>query len=162
MVYSVSINPTRESQVNDAFCLTSQIHLIEQLFMSDPGFSPILLQWISQIDTWKYVDLSDPLAVNMVHLDPKQQLLLDGWFVLVTPLKKQHWHSEDLTAGQVFTGSHQLFAGSSGKIPFPLNSRFSPSITNLMEKSRLCVIMPFANMLQLHSWLICQPGMLSY
>ena len=100
MVCPTSITPTGQSQVNDAFCLTSQNHLIKQLFVSGPGFSPVPLKPISQIDTWKYVALSDPLAATMVHLDPKQ-LLLDGWFVLATPMKKQHWHSEDLTAGQV-------------------------------------------------------------
>lgn len=39
----------------------------------------------------------------------KQQLLLDGQLILATPLKKQHWHTEDVTAGQVFTDANNLF-----------------------------------------------------
>lgn len=83
--------PIRASQVSNAFSLTSQSLLMEQLFMAGPGFSPVLLKLVSQIDIRKYVDLSDFLAANMACLDPKKKLLLDGWLVLATLLKKQHW-----------------------------------------------------------------------
>jgi len=91
MACSMSSVPIRASQVSNAFSLTSQSLLMEQLFMAGPGLSPVLLKLVSQIDIRKYVDLSDFLAANMVCLDPKKKLLLDGWLVLATLLKKQHW-----------------------------------------------------------------------
>lgn len=79
---------------------------MEQLFMAGPGFSPVLPKLVSQIDTRKYVDLSDFLAANMVCLDPKKTA--PGW--LACPRYTAEETALDLTSWtEAFTGANHLF-----------------------------------------------------
>jgi len=107
MACSMSSVPIRASQVSNAFSLTSQSLLMEQLFMAGPGFSPVLLKLVSQIDIRKYVDLSDFLAANMVCLDPKKKTA-PGW--LACPCYTAEETALDLTSWtEAFTGANHLF-----------------------------------------------------
>lgn len=72
--------------------------LSEQPFVVGPGFSPVPSKLVTQIQSGKYVDLSELLAANLVHLESEPQLLLDGRLILTTPPKKQRRRIEDITS----------------------------------------------------------------
>lgn len=74
--------------------------LVDQVFVVSLGYSPIPAKLISQICGGKFVELLEPLEVNLVSSETEPQLMLNGGLVLTAPQKKPRRLSRISPLGQ--------------------------------------------------------------